>query len=90
MGRITLKNQYQKIPFVKYFFGVFVIVQFPQFRMPEIKMERLHLFGVFVLHSKTFITLTYPVFLAELEINHECPCCLFRHDLFEKNIYSSS
>ena len=34
--------------------------------------------------SKTFITLTYPVFLAELEINHECPCCLFRHDLFEK------
>ena len=39
--------------------------------MPEIKMERLHLFGVFVLHSKTFITLTYPVFLAELEINHE-------------------
>ena len=47
-------------------------------------MERLQLFGVFVLHSKTFITFTYPVFLAELEINHECPCCLFRHDLFEK------
>ena len=46
----------------------------------------LKMFGVFVLHSKTFITLTYPVFLAVLEINHECPCCLFRHDLFGKNI----